>query len=69
MYKVHTSYTATYPEAGAVSVSSHNGKPIAGLVLATHSEGNDGGEVIDHKVLERERKRRGEKEREGGGKM
>lgn len=42
----------TYPEAGAVSVGTHDGEPIACLVLATHSKSNDGGEVVDDKILE-----------------
>ena len=53
----HDREPTTYPEAGAVSMSTHDREPIAGLVLATHSESNDGGKVVDYKVLEEKKKK------------
>ena len=44
----------THPQAGAVSVGPHHGEPVARLVLASHSKGNDGGEVVDHKILQKD---------------
>ena len=32
-------------------MSSNDGKSISWLVAATHSKGNDGGEVVDDKIL------------------
>lgn len=50
-YYIRRSVHILYPETRAVCVSSNDGKSISWLVAATHSKGNDGGEVVDNKIL------------------
>lgn len=48
-----------HPQARAVRVRPHHGKPIARQVASAHREGDDAGEVPGHEVLRRETQRGG----------